>query len=77
MNHDHATFGDDALQFNPDRFLDEKGEMLPSLPGAKEDGHYTFGGLNQYFRVRTSADSRQVSGDGKTGRPRLGLITLP
>ncbi|VDB83458.1 unnamed protein product [Peniophora sp. CBMAI 1063] len=43
MNHDPATFGDDAHLFNPDRFLNEKGELLTTLPGSKDDGHYAFG----------------------------------
>ncbi|VDB95682.1 unnamed protein product [Peniophora sp. CBMAI 1063] len=43
MNHDPAIFGDDAHLFNPGRFLDEKGELLSTLPGSKDDGHYAFG----------------------------------
>ncbi|KZV67277.1 cytochrome P450 [Peniophora sp. CONT] len=43
MNHDPQVFGADANDFNPGRYLDDKGEMLPTLPGAKDDGHYTFG----------------------------------
>ncbi|VDC01479.1 unnamed protein product [Peniophora sp. CBMAI 1063] len=43
MNRDTATFGEDAHLFNPSRFLDEKGELLSTLPGSKDDGHYTFG----------------------------------
>ena len=46
MNHDPSTFGDDAHLFNPNRFLDEKGEMLSSLSGAREDGHYSYGVLS-------------------------------
>ena len=44
MNRDPMIFGDDAHLFNPARFLDEKGQLLSSMPGAKDDGHYTFGG---------------------------------
>ena len=43
MNQDPETFGADALDFNPARFLDEKGDVLPSPPGTKDDGSYTFG----------------------------------
>lgn len=44
MNRDPQVFGADALDFNPGRYLDDRGEALPSLPGAKDaDGHYTFG----------------------------------
>ncbi|VDC01478.1 unnamed protein product [Peniophora sp. CBMAI 1063] len=43
MNHDPATFGQDAHLFNPERFLGENGELLSTLPGSKDDGHYAFG----------------------------------
>ncbi|KZV67278.1 cytochrome P450 [Peniophora sp. CONT] len=43
MNHDPQVFGADAHEFNPGRYLDDKGETLGDLPGLKDDGHYTFG----------------------------------
>ncbi|VDC01474.1 unnamed protein product [Peniophora sp. CBMAI 1063] len=43
MNRDPATFGDDAHLFNPDRYLDEQGQLLSTFPGSKDDGHYSFG----------------------------------
>ncbi|VDC01477.1 unnamed protein product [Peniophora sp. CBMAI 1063] len=43
MNRDPAIYGDDAHLFNPDRFLGENGELLSTLPGSKDDGHYSFG----------------------------------
>ncbi|VDB83470.1 unnamed protein product [Peniophora sp. CBMAI 1063] len=43
LNRDRETFGMDADDFNPARYLDEKGQLLSKLPGAKDDGHFTYG----------------------------------
>jgi cytochrome P450 len=44
-NHDPAYYGDDAASFNPERFLDEHGKLIPS-PGpaeTRDDGHSSYG----------------------------------
>ncbi|VDB83466.1 unnamed protein product [Peniophora sp. CBMAI 1063] len=43
MNHDPEIFGADALDFNPSRYLDEKGTTVINPPGTKEDGNFSFG----------------------------------
>ncbi|KZV75180.1 cytochrome P450 [Peniophora sp. CONT] len=40
MNRDPEIFGADAHQFNPSRYLGERGE---ASPGTRDDGHYSFG----------------------------------
>ena len=42
-NHDPALYGDDAADFNPGRFLDEHGRLIPSPVEAHDDGHGAFG----------------------------------
>ena len=42
-NHDPAYYGDDAASFNPERFLDEHGKLIPGPVETREDGHSTFG----------------------------------
>ena len=43
LNRDPELFGTDTYNFNPDRYLDEKGQLLPDLPGTKEEGHFAYG----------------------------------
>ncbi|KZV64301.1 cytochrome P450 [Peniophora sp. CONT] len=43
LNRDVEMFGIDADRFNPARYLDEKGQLLPDPPGTKDDGHFTYG----------------------------------
>jgi len=42
-NHDTALCGDDAANFNPGRFLDEHGRLIPGPVETRDDGHSTFG----------------------------------
>jgi len=42
-NHDPAFYGDDAADFNPGRFLDEHGRLVPGPVETHEDGHSTYG----------------------------------
>ena len=42
MNRDPEIPGADVHTFNPERYLDEKGEALQGLPRSKEDDHHTF-----------------------------------
>ena len=42
-NHDPAHYGDDAASFNPERFLDEHGKLIPGPAETRDDGHSTFG----------------------------------
>jgi len=42
-NHDTEIYGADASTFNPDRFLDEKGNLKPTPPATKDEGHVSFG----------------------------------
>ncbi|KAI0066989.1 cytochrome P450 [Artomyces pyxidatus] len=43
LNHDPALYGADALEFDPGRFLDEKGALLSGPPETREEGHVTYG----------------------------------
>ena len=43
MNRDPETYEPDAAQFNPARYIDEKGQLITEAPGSKEDGHFSFG----------------------------------
>ena len=43
LNRDPECFGADADQFNPPRYMDEKGRLLGGPPEAKDDGHFSFG----------------------------------
>ncbi|KAI9508272.1 cytochrome P450 [Russula earlei] len=40
---DPAAYGDDAAKFNPERFLDEHGRLLPGPVETRDDGHSTYG----------------------------------
>jgi cytochrome P450 len=42
-NHDPAYYGDDAASFNPQRFLDERGQLIPGPAETRDDGHSTYG----------------------------------
>ncbi|KAI0030471.1 cytochrome P450 [Vararia minispora EC-137] len=42
-NMDPQLYGADATDFNPDRYLDEKGQLKPSPPDTKDEGHITYG----------------------------------
>ncbi|KIY64170.1 cytochrome P450 [Cylindrobasidium torrendii FP15055 ss-10] len=43
FNHDEATYGPDADDFNPARWIGKDGEFLPGPELAKEDGHFGYG----------------------------------
>ncbi|KAI3602517.1 cytochrome p450 [Moniliophthora roreri] len=43
MNHDLETWGPDADDFVPERHLDEKGNLKPSVPDTKDESHHSFG----------------------------------
>jgi cytochrome P450 len=43
MNRDPEIYGEDAAHFNPARFLDANGDVLPGPSDTKEEGHFTFG----------------------------------
>jgi len=42
-HHDPAAYGDDAASFNPERFLDEQGELISGPAETRDDGHCTYG----------------------------------
>ncbi|KAI0027904.1 cytochrome P450 [Vararia minispora EC-137] len=42
-NADTDLYGADATLFNPDRYLDEKGQLKPSPPDTKDEGHISYG----------------------------------
>ncbi|KAI0027579.1 cytochrome P450 [Vararia minispora EC-137] len=39
----YQLYGADAADFNPDRYLDGKGQLQPSPPDTKDEGHVTYG----------------------------------
>ncbi|ESK87004.1 cytochrome p450 [Moniliophthora roreri MCA 2997] len=43
MNHDPVTYGPEADEFRPERFLNEDGTHKESPPDTKDEGHYSFG----------------------------------
>ncbi|OCH87846.1 cytochrome P450 [Obba rivulosa] len=43
MNRDPEVYGFDAEDFNPDRHLDEKGQLAPAPLDTHEEGHVTYG----------------------------------
>ncbi|KAH9035789.1 cytochrome P450 [Lactarius pseudohatsudake] len=43
LNRDPEIYGTDAADFNPARFLDANGDVAPSPPETKEEGHVTYG----------------------------------
>ena len=42
-HHDPASYGPDAANFNPERFLDEHGKLIPGPTETRDDGHSTYG----------------------------------
>ena len=42
-NLDPTFYGDDAMNFNPERFLDEQGRLTPGPAETRDDGHSTYG----------------------------------
>ena len=42
-HHDPAAYGPDAANFNPERFLDEHGRLIPGPVETHDDGHSTYG----------------------------------
>jgi len=42
-HHDPAFYGDDAAKFNPDRFLDGDGRLIPGPVETRDDGHSAYG----------------------------------
>jgi cytochrome P450 len=42
-HHDPASYGDDAARFNPGRFLDPSGKIVPGPAQTHGEGHVTFG----------------------------------
>ncbi|KAI0026891.1 cytochrome P450, partial [Vararia minispora EC-137] len=42
-NTDTEIYGADAAHFNPARYLDEKGQLKPSPPDTKDEGHVSYG----------------------------------
>ncbi len=43
MNRDPEIYGPDADHFNPARYLDGGGRLIPAPVDTKEEGHVTFG----------------------------------
>jgi cytochrome P450 len=43
MNRDPEIYGENASHFEPARYLDANGDMVPGLLDAKEEGHTTYG----------------------------------
>jgi cytochrome P450 len=42
-HHDPTLYGNDAAEFNPGRFLDEHGRLIPGPVETHDDGHSTYG----------------------------------
>ena len=42
-HHDTVTYGPDATSFNPERFLDEHGRLIPGPVETRDDGHSSYG----------------------------------
>ena len=42
-HHDPALYGPDAASFNPKRFLDEHGKLIPGPAETRDDGHSAYG----------------------------------
>ncbi|KAI0256923.1 cytochrome P450 [Lactifluus subvellereus] len=42
-HHDPAFYGDDAASFNPERFLDAHGRIVPGPAETRDEGHGTYG----------------------------------
>jgi hypothetical protein len=48
MNRDPDLYGEDFDAFRPDRFLDESGQLKPTHPATKGEGHVTYGFGRRY-----------------------------
>ena len=42
-HHDPESYGPDAASFNPERFLDEHGRLIPGPVETRDDGHSSYG----------------------------------
>ena len=42
-HHDPETYGPDAASFNPERYLDEHGKLIPGPVETRGDGHSAYG----------------------------------
>ena len=42
-NHDRAVYGDDADEFRPERFLNERGELTSGHMDPSQEGHSSYG----------------------------------
>ena len=45
LNRDRELFGPDVDDFNPNRYLDEDGNLLLGIAEGKDDAHFSFGQL--------------------------------
>jgi cytochrome P450 len=43
INHDPEIYGENAAHFDPARYLDANGELVPGPSGTKEEGHVSYG----------------------------------
>ncbi|EEB92885.1 hypothetical protein MPER_08537, partial [Moniliophthora perniciosa FA553] len=43
LNRDVEAYGADAEDFNPGRFIDKNGKIMPALADTKDEGHVTYG----------------------------------
>ena len=43
MNHDPEIYGKDAAEFNPARYLDSNGDVVPGPSDTKGEGHFSYG----------------------------------
>ncbi|RDB17158.1 hypothetical protein Hypma_001986 [Hypsizygus marmoreus] len=59
LNHDPAMYGLDAEEFRPERHLNTDGQLLPSVPDTKEEGHVTYG-FGQRICVGRAVSNRSL-----------------
>ncbi|KAJ3981949.1 hypothetical protein F5890DRAFT_1416642, partial [Lentinula detonsa] len=43
LHHDKEVYGDNTEHFNPGQFLDVNGKIESSIPGTKDEGHFSYG----------------------------------
>ncbi|KAH8825921.1 cytochrome P450 [Flagelloscypha sp. PMI_526] len=43
LNYDKTLYGDDADDYNPSRFIDEKGQLKDAVPNTRDEGHISYG----------------------------------